>query len=346
MSTPINAPVKLSLPVLHQIAKGRTGIVILAFLVVGLCLLPFGINPLKVYGAIIVGSVGSLNAVAETLVYAPPILLTSLTAILCFRAGIWNIGAEGQLYLGAIATVWLGFNNLGLPSLLVIPSMFIAAFLAGGLWGLIPGFLKVRFGANEVIVTIMMNFVAVILATYLISGPWASGINPVTQPIVPQADLPILISGTRLHANLIVAILAAIFVYWLLNYSIFGYQIRAIGQNARAARVAGIPVEKICLFSFILAGGVAGLAGFGEVAGIHHSLPAQVSPGFGYTGIAVALLADLNPLGAIISALFLAALSVGANAMQRAIGVPVALVSIIQGFILLSLLVPGLGKRR
>jgi simple sugar transport system permease protein len=155
-----------------------------------------------------------------------------------------------------------------------------------------------------------------------------------------------LIAGTRLHANLIVAVGAALFVYWLLNYSIFGYQVRAIGHNLRAARVAGMPVEKISLLSFVLAGGVAGLAGLGEVAGIHHNLPDQLSPGFGYTGIAVALLANLNPLGAIVSALFLAALNVGANAMQRAIGVPVALVWVIQGFILLSLLASGAGKRR
>ncbi len=224
--------------------------------------------------------------------------------------------------------------------------MAIAAFLAGALWGMVPGFLKIRFGANEVIVTIMMNFLAVIFATYLISGPWASGVNPVTKPIVPQAYLPILITGTRLHGNLIVAVVAALFVYWLLNYSIFGYQVRAIGHNLRAARVAGIPVEKISLLSFVLAGGVAGLAGLGEVAGIHHNLPDQLSPGFGYTGIAVALLANLNPLGAIVSALFLAALNVGANAMQRAIGVPVALVWVIQGFILLSLLASGMAKRR
>jgi general nucleoside transport system permease protein len=332
--------------VLRQLLASRVGIVALAFIIVGLCLMPFGINPLTVYGAMVFGSMGSLNAISETLIYAAPILLTSLSAILCFRAGMWNVGADGQLYLGAIATVWLGFNNFHLPAPLIIPAMFIAAFVAGAIWGAVPGFLKIRFGANEVIVTIMMNFLAVIFATYLISDPWASGVTPVTKPIVPEAYLPILISGTRLHANLLVAVAAAGFVYWLLNRSVFGYQVRAIGQNPRAARVAGMPVERTSLLSFVLAGGVAGLAGFGEVAGIHHNLPDQLSPGFGYTGIAVALLANLSPLGAIVSALFLAALNVGANAMQRAIGVPVALVWVIQGFILLSLLMSGVGKRR
>jgi simple sugar transport system permease protein len=331
---------------LRTLAASRIGIVVVAFVFVGACLLPFGINPLTVYGAMISGSVGSLNALGETLIYAAPILLTALSAILCFRAGMWNVGADGQLYLGAIATVWLGFDTLHLPSLFLIPAMAVGAFVAGAIWGAVPGVLKTRFGANEVIVTIMMNFLAVILATYLISDPWASGVTPVTKPIVPQANLPILIPGTRLHANLLVALVAAVAVHWLLNRSIFGYQVRAIGQNPRAARVAGMPIARIGILSFALAGGIAGLAGFGEVAGIHHNLPNQLSPGFGYTGIAVALLADLNPLGSIVSALFLAALNVGANAMQRAIGVPVALVWVIQGFILLALLTSGVGKQR
>jgi ABC-type uncharacterized transport system permease subunit len=346
MSTELSSGVTLTLSSLRPFLFSKVGIVIQSFIVVGLCLIPFGINPLRVYGAMIIGSIGSLNAIGETLIYAAPILLTSLSAILCFRAGMWNVGADGQLYLGAIATVWLGFNHLDLPIFLVLPAMFIAALVAGALWGAVPGFLKIRFGANEVIVTIMMNFLAVIFATYLISGPWASGLTPVTKPIISGAYLPILIPGTRLHANLVVALVAAGFVHWLLNRSVFGYQVRAIGQNSRAASVAGMPVALTIFFSFVLAGGVAGLAGFGEVAGIHHNLPNQLSPGYGYTGIAVALLASLSPLGAIASSLFLAALNVGANAMQRAIGVPVALVWVIQGFILISLLTSGASKRR
>lgn len=336
------APLRFVLSVL----AGPVGIVAGAFLLVGLALVPFGVSPLEVYGTMLRGAVGSPNAIAETLIYAAPILLTALAAIVCFRAGMWNIGADGQLYLGAIAALAVGFNTFGLPAAVLIPAMAMAACMAGGLWGGIAGLLRTRLGANEVIVTIMMNFLAVIFATYLISGPWASGVTPVTKPIAVEGQLPILISGTRLHANLLVALLCAVLVHLLLARSIFGYEIRAIGQNPRASRVAGLPVMRVAFLSFILSGAIAGLAGFGEIAGIHHKLPDQLSPGFGYTGIAVALLANLNPLGAVVSALFLAALNVGANAMQRAIGVPVALVWVIQGFILLCLLARGARRTR
>jgi ABC-type uncharacterized transport system permease subunit len=192
----------------------------------------------------------------------------------------------------------------------------------------------------------MMNFLAVFLATYLISGPWASGVTPISQPISPAAYLPILIAGTRLHANLLVAVVAAVATSFIIQSTMVGYEIRAVGQNSRAARVAGIRVERVVLLSFLLAGGVAGLAGFGQVAGIHHGLPAGLSPGFGFTGIAVALLAGLNPGWAILAAIFLAGLNVGADAMQRATGLPVALVWVIEGFILLTLVASGALKRQ
>jgi ABC-type uncharacterized transport system permease subunit len=331
---------------LKPLLTGPLGIVIGAFIVVGVLLIPLGINPIEAYGTMLAGALGSPNAVAETLIYATPILLTAIAAIVCFRAGMWNVGADGQLYLGAIAALGIGFNALGLPAFVLLPAMALGSLAAGGLWGAIPGYLRTRFGANEVIVTIMMNFLGVTLATYLISGPWASGTTPVTKPIAAEGFLPVLISGTRLHANLILALVAACLVHYMLKHTVFGYRVRAIGHNPRAARVAGMPVKRVALMAFALSGAIAGLAGFGEIAGIHHNLPDQLSPGFGYTGIAVALLSNLNPLWAIVSALFLAVLNVGANAMQRAIGVPVALVWVIQGFILLALLARGAMKRR
>jgi simple sugar transport system permease protein len=324
---------------------GPAAIILGSFLFGGIFLLFFGINPLTVYGEMLVGAFGSLNGLAETLLYATPILLTALATILSFRCGVWNVGGDGQLYLGAFATVGIGFNTFGLPSAALLPMLAIGAFIAGGLWAAIPAVLRIRFNANEIIVTIMMNFLALILAAYLISGPWASGVGPVTASIAPEGYLPTLIPGTRLHANLLVAAAAVLAVAFLLNRTVLGYQIRAVGQNPRAARVAGIPVKRVVFLSFVLSGGVAGLAGFGEIAGIHHKLPDGLSPGYGFTGIAVALLANLSPIWSCVSALFLAALSVGADAMQRRVGVPVSFVWVIEGFILLSFLASGALRR-
>lgn len=314
------------------------GVVVVALAITGLLLLVSGVNPLLAYWEILRGAFKSVGTIAETFLYAAPVILTALSVILCFRCGLWNIGADGQLYLGAIAAVALGFNQLNLPGPLVLPAMFVAAFVAGGFWAFIPAVLRLWAGASEVIVTIMMNFIAVILATYLIGGPWASGITPATRPIVPAGFLPILIPGTRLHANIVIAIAAAVCLSIILKYTVFGYRVRTVGQNAQAARYAGIPVNRVMLTSFMGGGALAGLAGFGEVAGVYHDLPDSLSPGFGYTGIVVALLSRLNPIWAVVVAYVLAALTVGAGGMQRAIGAPVSLVTIMESVLILIVL--------
>jgi general nucleoside transport system permease protein len=320
-------------------------IIVGALAITGVLLLASGVNPLLAYWEILRGAFKSVGTIAETLLYATPVILTALSVILCFRCGLWNIGADGQLYLGAIAAVAVGFNALNLPGPLVLPAMFIAAFVAGGFWAFIPAVLRLWAGASEVIVTIMMNFIAIILATYLIGGPWASGITPATGPIVSAGFLPILIPGTRLHANIIVAIIAAVSLSIILKYTVFGYRVRTVGQNAQAARYAGIPVNRVMLASFVGGGALAGLAGFGEVAGVYHDLPDSLSPGFGYTGIVVALLARLNPIWAVVVAYLLAALTVGAGGMQRAIGVPVSLVTIMESILILIVLATGILDR-
>jgi general nucleoside transport system permease protein len=314
------------------------GSVLATLAITGVLLLASGVNPLLAYAAILNGAFGSLGGVTETLVYAAPVILTALSVILCFRCGLWNIGADGQLYLGAIAAVAVGFNQANLPGLLVLPAMFVAAFVAGGLWAFIPAVLRLGAGASEVIVTIMMNFIAVTIATYLIGGPWASGITPATRPIVSAGVLPILIAGTRLHANIIIAVAAAIGLSIVFKYTVFGYRVRTVGQNSQTARYAGIPVGRVMLTSFVAGGGLAGLAGFGEVAGVYHDLPDGLSPGFGYTGIVVALLAKLNPIWAVVVAYLLSALIIGAGSMQRAIGVPVSLVTILESVLILIVL--------
>jgi general nucleoside transport system permease protein len=305
-----------------------------------------GVNPLRAYLEIVRGAFGSPNAIAECLVYATPITLTALSVILCFRCGLWNIGADGQLYIGAIAAVGVGFNTMNLPGALVLPGMLVAGFAAGAAYAAIPAFLRLRFGSSEVIVTIMMNFLAATFAIYLIGGPWASGITPATGPIVSSGVLPIIIPGTRLSAGFIIALLAAAILSRVLSSSVFGFQVRTIGQNINAAKYAGIRVNRTMFLSFAAGGGLAGLAGFGEIAGIYHNLPAGLSPGFGYTGIVVALLAKLNPVRAVVVAFLLGALNVGADSMQRALGVPVSIVAIMEGLLILLILAARLIDRR
>jgi ABC-type uncharacterized transport system permease subunit len=222
----------------------------------------------------------------------------------------------------------------------------VAGFAAGAAYAAIPAFLRLRFGSSEVIVTIMMNFLAATFAIYLIGGPWASGITPATGPIVSSGVLPIVIPGTRLSASFIIALLAAAILSRVLSSSVFGFQVRTIGQNINAAKYAGIRVNRTMFLSFAAGGGLAGLAGFGEIAGIYHNLPAGLSPGFGYTGIVVALLAKLNPVRAVVVAFLLGALNVGADSMQRALGVPVSIVAIMEGLLILLILAARLIDRR
>jgi general nucleoside transport system permease protein len=322
---------------LRNIGAGLA-LVIAALALTGLLLLVSGVNPFRAYFEILAGAFKSVGTISESLLYAAPVILTALSVILCFRCGLWNIGADGQLYLGAIAAVSIGFNYVHLPGPLVLPAMALGAFAAGGAWAAIPAALRLWAGASEVIITIMMNFIALTLATYLLSGPWASGITTATRPIVPAGYLPTLIPGTRLHANILVAVGAAFCLSFILRYTVFGYRVRTIGQNIRAARYAGMPVNQVMFISFVCGGGLAGLAGFGEVAGVYHDLPNGLSPGFGYTGIVIALLARLNPLWAVVVAYLLSALAVGGGGMQRAIGVPVSVVAILESVLILLVL--------
>jgi simple sugar transport system permease protein len=328
-----------------DVATGA-GLLAAALAATALLLALLGANPLLAYGDILAGAFGSVSGLTEDLVYATPVILTSLSVILAFTCGLWNIGADGQLYLGAIAAVGVGFNGLGLPAPLLLPAMAAAALLAGALWAAIPALLRLRFGASEVIVTIMGNFLAVTLATYLIGGPWASGITPATRPVVAAGFLPVLVPGTRLNAGFVIALAAALLLSFLLRRTVFGYRVRTIGQNADAARYAGMPVGRVMFAAFALAGALAGLAGFCEVAGVFHNLPNGLSPGYGYTGIVVALLARLGPGRAVTIACGLAALNVGSGSMQRSLGIPVSLAAILEATLILLVLAVRMPQRR
>ena len=283
-----------------------------------------GADPFATLGLIVKGAVGSKFALLETLNRATPLIFTGLAVAVAFRAKLWNIGAEAQLYAGALVTVLVG-TQLGLPGPLAIPLMALAAVMAGALVLLGPVFLKVRLGVDEVVTTLLFNFMMLLFVSMLLEGALKDPMGmgwPKSESLPRDARLPRIVDGLRLHWGFGLGIIAAITVWIIQTRTTLGYEIRAVGQNPDAARFAGIPVNRVLLKTALLSGGLAALAGYSEVAGLKGNLTLDLSPGFGYTGIIVAMLALLHPLGVVVSALFVAGIFVGADSMSRAAEVP------------------------
>jgi len=286
------------------------------------------------------GAFGDWNAIGETLVQATPLIFTGLAVTVAFRGRLWNIGAEGQFFAGAMAAVWLGLKFGTLPPAALFALIVVGSALAGALWGLIPGWLKARYRTNEVVVTVMMNYIIQYILSYLLGGPWRDPNSFFLQSddIPEAAYFPRLFPGTRLHAGFALALLAAVLVYILLWKTTLGYEIRAFGINTWASRYKGINTTLVVVLVMAISGGLAGLAGGSEIAGLHHRLRLDISTGYGFTGILIALLARLNPFGAILAAVFFGALVNGSTGMQIVTGVPVALVYAVQGLTLIFVL--------
>lgn len=284
-----------------------------------------GADPLEVLGLIVKGAAGSKFALLETLNRATPLIFTGLSVAVAFRAKLWNIGAEAQLYLGAVVTVLLGTGALAWPAPLLLPVLGLAAALAGALTLFGPAWAKARLGVDEVVTTLLLNFIVLLLVSWLLEGPMKDPMGmgwPKSERLIAEARLPRIVEGLRLHWGFGLALIAAVLVWFIETRTTFGYAMRAVGQNARAARFAGIPVGAVTLGTALLSGSLAGLAGFSEVAGLKGNLTLDLSPGFGYTGIIVAMLALLNPLAVVVAALFVAGVFVGADSMSRAAAVP------------------------
>jgi general nucleoside transport system permease protein len=288
------------------------------------------------------GSLGSSDAIlSATLVRATPLLLAGLGVALAFRAGIWNIGAEGQLLAGATAATALSMVPADVPRVLMLPAVLIAGTLAGTLWASIAEVLRRRRGVLEVISTIMLNFVALHLVGALVHGPLQEplGIYPQSSPIVEAARLPRLIPGTRLHAGFAVALVIAPLLWWWLRSTAAGFRLRAVGANPDAARMAGrIDVARVAGMAFLASGALAGLAGAVEVSGVTFALYDNISAGYGYTAIVVALLGRLDPLAIVPSAILFGALESGALAMQREAGIPSVVVTAVEAVLVLAVL--------
>jgi ABC-type uncharacterized transport system permease subunit len=290
-----------------------------------------GANPFSVFGLILSGAFGSKFAILETLNRATPLVFTGLAAAVAFRAKFWNIGAEAQLYSGALLTVLLGTGLLQWPSIALLPTIMLFSILAGATLLLVPALLKTRFGVDEVVTTLLFNFIFLLFISMLLEGPMKDPMGmgwPKSARVIPEARLPRLVDGLRLHWGFALAIFSAICIWIIQTRSTLGYEMRAVGLNKKAAGFAGIPVNTILVKTALLSGGLAALAGFSEVAGLKGSLTLDLSPGFGYTGIIVAMLALLHPLGVIVAALFVAGIFVGADSMSRAADVPTYLADI------------------
>ena len=290
-----------------------------------------GANPFSVFGLILSGAFGSKFAILETLNRATPLVFTGLAAAVAFRAKFWNIGAEAQLYSGALLTVLLGTGLLQWPSIALLPTIMLFSILAGAILLLVPALLKTRFGVDEVVTTLLFNFIFLLFISMLLEGPIKDPMGmgwPKSARVIPEARLPRLVDGLRLHWGFALAIFSAICIWIIQTRSTLGYEMRAVGLNKKAAAFAGIPVNTILVKTALLSGGLAALAGFSEVAGLKGSLTLDLSPGFGYTGIIVAMLALLHPLGVIVAAMFVAGIFVGADSMSRAADVPTYLADI------------------
>ena len=303
----------------------------------------------QTYSLLFKGGFGSVFALSETFTRAIPLILTGLAATVAFKARLFNIGAEGQLYAGALAAVAVGGMHGGtgfaLPIWLLFVLMMLAAALAGALLLLGPALLKARLGVDEVVTTLLLNFIMLLFVSMMLDGPMK---DPTAmgwpQSVALQAELELskLVTQTRLHTGLLWAITLSLALWGFLTYTVPGFDIRAVGANSRAAAFAGVPVTRTVVLVALLSGGLAGLAGAIEVAGRTSYLTLDMSPGYGYTGIVIAMLAALNPLGVLAAGVFVAGVLVGADSMSRAVGVPTYIADVIVAASLISVLVATL----
>ena len=302
-----------------------------------------GVNPLTAYCEMLRGAFGSRLSLTETLTRATPLILTGLAAAVAFRARLWNIGAEGQLYFGALTTAWLGHGLLaGQPPMLAIPALMLAGMATGGALLVFPAIMRLRLGVDEVVTTLLLNFIVLLFVSLMIEGPLRDPLAmgwPRSVPVAPDLHLPNLVARSRLHVGLLVALGMALAVWLIQSRTVFGTEARAVGFSPSAAAFAGVRLSRTVVAVAVLSGGLAGLAGSIEVLGLTGTVTTTMSPGFGYAGIVVAMLAALHPLGVVAAALFVATIFVGADAMSRATGVPSFIADVIMSASLLSMLV-------
>jgi simple sugar transport system permease protein len=325
------------------------GAVLFTLLISSLLVLWAGAPVARTYGLLLQGGFGSVFAWSETLTRAIPLMLTGLAAAVAFKARLFNIGAEGQLYVGALAAVAVGGLRGGtgfdVPPALLFVLMMLAAAAAGALLLLGPALMKNRLGVDEVVTTLLLNFIVLLLVSLMLDGPMKDPTAmgwPQSVALMDELQLSKLVAQTRVHTGLLWACALAVGLWALMQYTVLGFDIRAVGANARAAAFAGVPVTRTVVLVALLSGGLAGLAGAIEVAGRTSYLTLDMSPGYGYSGIVIAMLAGLHPLGVVLGSVFVAGVLVGADSMSRVIGVPTFIADVIVAASLISVLVATL----
>lgn len=324
--------------------------VVLALVVAGLVMAVTGSDPIKAYASLTEGAFlrpgtdTRPTAFLDTLVSATPYLILALGISLAFTAGLFNIGAEGQLYMGALASVMVGFMVKGLPAVIHLPLSLLAGAVMGALWAGIAGWLKATRGAPEVVTTIMLNYISYSVVNFMVNGPLRhTGTAPRTPDIEPSAILPnMLPSPERLHWGFVIALLCAVAYYFLVYRSPLGLRIRLVGANKEAARYAGIQVNRTYLITMLISGGLCGLAGGVEILSLYRFMPSEFTTGYGFDSVAVALLGQGSPIGILLAAILFGALANGAGYMQFSSGVSNYIISVLQAFIIVFVAAPGI----
>ncbi|HEB09676.1 MAG TPA: ABC transporter permease [Spirochaetales bacterium] len=300
-----------------------------------------GGNLWKSYFYLFKGALGTRFNFLETCVKASPLIFTGLAVAFAFRARFWNIGAEGQLLAGALMAAWIGIYFTWVPPLLMLPLVMVAGFLAGGAWAALPAILKTKLKVDDVVSTLLLNYVMLHIMGALLFGPLQQPASswPRSSEIMEAAKYPMLIFRSRFHLGIPLAIIAVAVIWFINKKTVFGYQSRAVGVNIKAAHFGGINTTSVILKTAIISGGLAGMAGVGELCAIQQRLILDISPGYGYAGIVIAMLGNLHPVGVLLSAFFFSVIIVGAQTMSRMTGVPSYIAEVIQGMALMIMLV-------
>jgi simple sugar transport system permease protein len=311
--------------------------ILVTFVLTSLVILLARANPFEAYYYFLIAPLASKVSAIEVLVKSTPLLLTGAAVTFAFSAGYWNIGAEGQLLAGAIAATGVGMASANLPAVVALPLMIVAGFAGGMLWAALPAFLKVRLSVDEVVTTLLMNTIILFLISFLLNGVWRDPISgwPQSPEIAATAMFPKLVARSRLHLGFLVGWIAIGVTWLVLNRTPLGLRMRAVGLGQEAARFAGVPVRRTMVTAALVSGGIAGIAGVSEVAGIHFHLIEAIASGYGYTGIIVATLGGLNPIGVGLAAMFIGLIETGAQSVSRALGVPIFLGNVVQATLLL-----------